>query len=474
MKAPILLLCILVASTALGGCLGIEAKSSDGPMTPKVPVNPANESVPVNYTAVKALIGALPCQANGVTLTENSGNVKHVRTLAPYVSPGLGVRLGYYAGGEIDANPNGTVFSSVRRTGTPPTRGYDTFNVSDPTKAKGEGFGYSVGNSGGNLLDPYILLAYTRLLVPQTLDIRYSTNGQAALIATEDRVSAVDTTKPLQPRRPDGGRGYYYYNYPPEIMMPSGFGEAHKIAILHIGDYDYFFVAPGASGSGILVGRILGTSNFARPELVRVFPTGEGALDLFAVRDPYSGEALLYAANGPKGFTVYNIDDPAAPVLRIRITPPTETVGPELKPAVYSSIQAGWVQGRRIVAVAGEAGSGEIRVFNLTQFNKPQLLGVWSADGKLGTPNFKLQILNGTLLAAAGPLGIIGFDLTKTLEGTGAPMTPSLHYQPPNGAPIQDVVVRYGLLFAGDALQNIHIAAFGCYPVGEPKFATTG
>lgn len=471
MKAPPFLLALLVVSTALGGCLGIEAKSND-PQGPLVPSTPAPEKPAINYTAVKALVGNLTCQAADVNLAQTSSNVKHVKSVNYVTSTQIDAAA---ITGEIDANANGTVVSQSKGYGSI-QRGYENVNATDPIRSKFEGSGFVPRPSGYySILDPDYYTNLANQYAAPTFDVKYTSDGLNALVGLKDRVAVADTTKPLNPQVPSGGRGYYYFGYPPELTLPANFGEAHRIATLKIGEYHYFFVAPGAAGTSLLAGRVLGTGTYARPELVKVWPTGEGAVDLFATRDA-GGQALLYVANGVRGIAVYNVDDPAVPQLLTKIIPPTETPGADLKPAAYSTVGATWLQGRRLLALGAETGSGEIRVFNITQLNRPELVGTWSADGKLGTATLKLQIVNNTLLAAAGPLGIVGFDLTKAQGGA---MPVALHYTiptPPDGrAPTaRDLVVRNGLLFIGDDSNGIHMAALGCFPIGDARFQSLG
>ncbi|HET6398387.1 MAG TPA: hypothetical protein VFH47_02405, partial [Candidatus Thermoplasmatota archaeon] len=205
-----------------------------------------------------------------------------------------------------------------------------------------------------------------------------------------------------------------------------------------------------------------------------------GPHDMWVTHDEQAGW-LLYSADGFHGWTVFNVDDPASPMLAGGLIRP-ET-------GYTHTIQAGWVDGRRLVATIQEVGVNVLQVFDATNLRAPVLLATWQMSVTDAVqPQHNIQIVNGTLYVAHYGAGIYVFDLrdagTLPVAGTTS-LRPVARFDPGMAnspspldfAGVYDVVVHEGLVYASaysGPFRGVTVIGFGCMQPGDLKLTSTG
>ena len=308
------------------------------------------------------------------------------------------------------------------------------------------------------------------------LDVKFSPDNQTALYGTRAGIVLVDVRDPRLPHlvgqwNRTGG------TLPP---LPVDQWNAHMLFTARIADRDWVFVAPN-TGTGVWVLEMTGTPDARGLRYVTQTMAVEGGPlgphDMYVQKDEKDGHWYLYSADGFEGWTVFNVDDPAHP----------ERVGGMANPAegAYThTVQAAWVNGRRLVATIAEIGANALKVYDATDLDSPVLLGAWQADPGRGSAaaEHNFNIVGGRLFMSHYSRGMYILDLNQLggtpLAGT-LQMAPEAHWGD-NGelgtgtTDVWDTVLQDGLLYLGDMNGGLYVLGYGCHAAPDPALTSTG
>lgn len=267
--------------------------------------------------------------------------------------------------------------------------------------------------------------------------------------------------------------------------------DAHMLWTHHLAGQDWLFVAT-LSNEGVWIYRITGGP--ADPGLEYVTQTSPiqggplGVHDMWITYDEEAKAHWLYASDGFMGWTVWNVDDPRAPILVATV--------PNADPyqGYVHTVQAQWIGGRRIVATIAEVGHDALKVYDATDITRPILLATWQQDPVMDptTPQHNLQLVDGLLYVAHYTRGIFIFDLRGLpdlpLSGIGsgavdavAGLQPIARYASdvaPGLGPnawdeFWDVVLVDGVLYTAD-YTGLHTVGFACIEPGDATHTSLG
>jgi hypothetical protein len=204
---------------------------------------------------------------------------------------------------------------------------------------------------------------------------------------------------------------------------------------------------------------------------------------MFVAEDPFTGQWLLYSADGFHGWTVFDLADPASPM------PIGGLVLPQ--PGYTHTIQAARFGERRIVVTIAEVGENLLQIYDATILQAPILLASWQVAPLATTPQHNINIVGDHLYVAHYGYGMYVFDLTTVgtlpLAGVGT-FQPVAHYDPvPGGEPyvagiggfeaVYDVVLQDGLLYVSgfsDPVNGVEVMGFGCIVPGDAEKRSIG
>lgn len=390
------------------------------------------------YKAVRALVADLPCTVDtvGEDPTENLLQIAN-----------LSNEEGQHA--ELDLHGDLMLWA---RYGA---GGFEVVNVSDPLDVRLEGQYVEPGGA---------------------LDVKFSPDGTTAFVGHGGGVEIADVREPREPVKTG------FWEFPPaqpgEVTR-----NAHMLATAHIADEGWLFIAPNAN-SGVYILRILGEPGDVQLEMVGQTLPVEGNVigphDMTVQFDERDDRWILYVADGFEGWSAFDVDDPANPELITRM--------PNLEPyqGYTHTIQAAWVDDRRLVATIAEVGHNALKIYDATDLELPVLLGTWQA-GTLGdptAPQHNLHIVGDLLYVAHYARGFYVFNLTglPALPYLGfAQLEPMAHWtrntdvnQGPLGFNgVWEVVVKDGVLYASDVNQ-LRVFGFGCITPGDPAATSFG
>jgi hypothetical protein len=258
---------------------------------------------------------------------------------------------------------------------------------------------------------------------------------------------------------------------------------AHMIYTARIGGVDWVFLAPN-SNTGIWMLKLEGTPEHRHLTYVAQTLPIEGSVigphDMFVNHDEKDGHWYLYSADGFNGWAVFNVDDPSKPSLAGGFVNPAEA-------AYTHSIQAQWVNGRRLVATIGEVGVNIFKVYDATNLRAPLLLAVFQANPGAGSgaPEHNFNIVAGKLYLSYYSLGMYVFDLTKL---TGVPGADTVNLKPvahwgnnPEGATspagftgIWDTVLKDGVIYLSNIEGGLYVVGYGCNHMPDANLTSTG
>jgi len=248
---------------------------------------------------------------------------------------------------------------------------------------------------------------------------------------------------------------------------------AHMIYYYEFDAHRLLFVAP-QDGTSVHVLKVEGEpGNVTLTTLARAQPDFAGGPlgphDMWATFDEALGTHVLYVANGFMGWLAYDIKNPASPQLLGGM------INPDTHQGYVHTIQAAWINGKRLVVTVAEVGVNAMRVYDATNMRAPVLLGSWTNDNRNAVyPQHNLQIVNGTLYVAHYGHGVFLFDLTKvsTTPYSGMQMLrPIGHLAVPRSN--WDVVVKDGLMYV-TAGHEMLVAGYGCNVPGDASLTSTG
>ena len=313
------------------------------------------------------------------------------------------------------------------------------------------------------------------------LDVKFSPDNATVLYGTGDGIVMADVRDPYNPVQV----GHWTTDdVPADAETVPGLGyNTHMLYTKRIAEQDWVFIAPNAN-TGVWILKLEGPPEARTLTYVtRTLPVEGGPLgphDMFVTQDAVDGNWYLYSADGFHGWTAFNVNDPANPELAGGIANPVEG-------AYTHTIQAEWVNGRRLVATIGEVGANALKVYDATNLRAPILLAAYQAEPGPGStaPEHNFNMVGGKLYLSYYTLGVYVFDLTQLsglpVIGT-AELSPVAHYgDNPEQAPgplafaeIWDTVLQDGLLYLSNIDGGLFVVGFGCNAVPDPALTSTG
>lgn len=426
----IFLVLILVA---LAGCIqGTPPDDEDDPLPPV-------ESKDEIFGRVQALMDGVPCEASEVG-TDTSENLKDLALVEIENAGGTA---------SLDFHDDIMIAS---------TSGMAVMNISDP-------------------LNVEVLSVFDE--VGGYADVKISPDGQTAIGGTGQRILLVDIRDPEYPELV----GEWSLT---EAGRPNqGTLNAHMLYTAEIDDEQWVFVAAN-NNDGVWILRMTGPPEDRELEFVTSsLPIEGGPLgphDMWVNYDEEDEKWLLYSADGYHGWAVFDVSDPTEPMFE----------GGHIRPETgYThTIQAAWIDGRRIVATIGEVGVNLLEVYDATDLKAPILLGTWHMNMEPGTtpqpaaPQHEFNIVNGTLYLGHYENGFYAFDLTQLPMTAPLIATPDLspvaHYKvsSPDSTSlfshIWSVDVINGVLYASHMSDGVYVIGYGCNEAGDEELTSTG
>lgn len=427
------LLWLAVLAVAGSGCLQDAPAGTDGPGNPD-----AGATDP--FEAARLLLADVPCEAPVDDATSDN-----LRVLA---------NATFEEGGTGDIDVRGDLLASTR----------SLHDVSDP-------------------LHPVLVADFALLDIPASGDIKF-VDDHTLVSGTGGGILLLDAREPANPVIEDEWRFDEFTG----VNLPGGsaFLNAHMLFAERIDEVDWVFLAPN-SNSGVWILRIEGEPGSRQLTYVtQTLPAEGGPLgphDLFVQEDPFTGQWLLYSADGFHGWTVFDLADPAAPV------PLGGWAAPQ--PGYTHTIQAAALGERRIVVTIAEVGENLVQVFDASVLQAPVLLAAWQVEPGATAPQHNFNLVDGRMYLAHYGYGMYVFDLADAggLPGVGTTtFQPIAHYDPvPGGDPyiagiggfeaVYDVVLQDGLLYVSgfsDPVNGVEVLGFGCIAPGDEEQTSIG
>lgn len=319
--------------------------------------------------------------------------------------------------------------------------------------------------------EPRLLATFEAMEGP-ALDVKFGSDGSAALVGNLEGVALVDLRDPLSPRREAEWR------FPPEptLLAPT---MAHMLYVFPWQGRDLVFVASQA-GTGVWILAIEGEPGGRELRYLGRFASRLGdpiaPHDTWATFDDELGKPLLYVANGFAGWLVADVSDPERPELLGGATPQDPYVG------YVHTIQAARLQGKRLVATISEVGANALKVYDASDLRAPRLLATWTSRAVPTAPQHPIQVVDRYLFLAHYRDGGYGFDLgaLPALPAPGSLEPVARFVTGPDPGPlygfegVYDVGVEAGLVYFVERERGLHVLAFGCFEPGDAGLTSTG
>lgn len=328
-------------------------------------------------------------------------------------------------------------------------------------------------NAGGfqiysltNPTNPSLVSTFTT--AGKALDVKASADGNTVFVGTTSRIHVVSIANPAAPALVR------------TVTLPVSLDQGHMLYDVTIGGQEYLFAAT-QSGSGVYIFRVTGAA--ANRDLVRIAQFAPGsplaAHDTYVQHDPVLGKPILYVANGFAGWIAADVSDPTLP-LPLAVVP-----NPDAGQGYVHTIQAAWVNGRRLVATIEELGLNILRVWDATILSAPLLVGEWSSQTPVGivpslSSQHDFQIVDGRLYVAHYRCGFWIFDL-RTLPSLPilSLLSPVAHYAPQVASGQHwDVVLRNGWIYTSDMRMQqggaFYVVQYASIAQGDPAQTSTG
>ncbi|HUR61388.1 MAG TPA: hypothetical protein VM286_03370 [Candidatus Thermoplasmatota archaeon] len=432
---------VLALLLPLAGC--ITPGTVDDTVTAPPPL-PSTETV---WGAVNGALAGLPCQAQvPASTTASSENLRLLSALAlPEEKDGIHA--------ELDIRGDLVVHARYD------SGGFEVYDIHDPLHI--QHLGNFTEASGG-------------------LDVKFSPDNRTVLVGTGSGIVLADISDPDNVVKAGEWKFSDVAGFP---TGPSGGASqnAHMIYTARIAGADWAFLAPN-SNTGIWVLKIEGTPEARRLTYVaQTLPVEGGPLgphDLYVQKDAQDGHWYLYSSDGFHGWTVFNVDDPAKPMLAGGWTNPAEG-------GYTHTIQAATLNGKRIVATIAEVGANFLRVYDASNLRAPVLLGQYQAktEGASAThPQHNFNIVDGNLFLSYYSFGMYVFNLTEFTKGPSLPLAGTLTLKPaahwavgvePSDGPLAfngywDTVVKDGVVYVSWIEGGLVALGFGCHGADLP------
>jgi hypothetical protein len=423
-------LLVLVAAS-IAGCVSEPAPvGGPGPSEPPL-IDPIQ--------AIKTLLEGVPCQA---TVDENkvSDNLRQLANLSQ--SEGLHA--------EIDISGDLLIWA---RYGA---GGFEIVNISNPLEPR---LIASFAESGG------------------ALDVKFSPDNTTVFLGRRGGIAIVDIRDLENPVETG------MWRFPTMPPPPSASQNAHMLFTKRIAGSDWLFLAPN-SNTGIWIFKIEGEPGAVKlTKVAQTLPIQGSELgphDMFVGKDAISGDYILYSADGFEGWSAWNVNNPASPMILTRVLLADPYQG------YTHTVQAAKIGDRRIVATIQEVGHNALKIYDATNINAPLLLGTWKASDTAdpAAPQHNLNIVGDKLYVAHYNRGFYIFNLSAlpALPLTGFHMLQPMAHWTRNtnvnqGAlgfnGVWEVALKDGVLYASDVNQ-LRVIGFGCNTVGDPTLTSVG
>lgn len=311
-------------------------------------------------------------------------------------------------------------------------------------------------------LNPVVLSNYTDSGYP--LDVKVSPDNMTALIGMGQGIDLVDVRNPEEPVRV----GMWLF---PGIAagIHDPIENAHMLFTAAIAGEQWVFLAPNTN-TGVWILKMTGTPDERNLTLVtQTLPVQGGALgphDMVVQYDDVLKTHLLYSADGYHGWSVWDVSDPAEPMI----------VGGIVRPesGYLHTIQATHMNNRRIVMTIAEVGANFMQVYDATNLRAPILLASWQV-GNPSESQHNFNIVQGQAYLAHYAQGIYVFDLGElpaTPSQAIVNFPPVAHWAGREGASFWDIVMKDGVLYGSDMRNGVDVFAYGCIVPGEPTFSS--
>ncbi|MBI2077251.1 MAG: hypothetical protein HYT80_02605 [Euryarchaeota archaeon] len=308
-------------------------------------------------------------------------------------------------------------------------------------------------------------------------DVKISPDNMTAIGGAGGTIDLVDIRDPFQPvlagqwRLSQAGR------------QSQGFLNAHMLYTAMIKGEQWVFVAAN-NNDGVWILKLKGPPEKRELEFITsTLPIEGGPLgphDMWVNYDVDLKKWLLYSADGFHGWAVFDVSDPAKPMLAGGLVRP-ET-------GYTHTIQAAKIGGKRIVATIAEVGVNLLEVYDATVLQAPVLLGAWHVNEARQdppqplAPQHEFNIVDGKLYLGHYANGFYVFDLTKVVlpVAGSADLKPMAHYAA--GTPtitslfsqVWSVDIVNGVLYTSDMGKGVAVVGFGCNVPGDAKLTSNG
>lgn len=301
------------------------------------------------------------------------------------------------------------------------------------------------------------------------LDVKFSPDGQTAIVGNHNGVNLVDVRNPSAPVKVG------QWNFP----GTSALEEAHMVHARAIAGEQWVFIGANG-GTGVWILKLQGPPE--QRTLVKVaqtLPVEGGPLgphDMWSAFDADLGKWLLYVADGTHSWTVFDVSNPASPMFAGGFDAPSA--------GYVHTVQAAKVGDRRLVATIEEVGVNILKVYDASNLLAPLLLAQWQAHPGTGSvdPQHNLQIVQGKLYMAHYRQGLYVFDLGALgplpLAGS-LDLKPVAHFAGSGGSGVRfddfwDLVLDDGILYGSDQEDGLFVVGYGCNTPGEATLTSTG
>src|SRR5688572_10624492 len=319
------------------------------------------------WPAIQAVMADVPCEAD--VGGDTSANLVQLAN----------VSYPEQDGGHAEIDIKGTLALHARYF----TGGFEIIDITDPMMPEHLG-NFTLGENEG------------------ALDVKFSPDNATALYGADGGIVMADIRDPYNPTY--AGRWNFTAAEVATDPLPRVSQTAHILYPKRIADQDWVFLAPN-SNPGVWILKLEGAPGARRLTYVtQTLPAEGGPLgphDMFVTQDEQDGHWYLYSADGFHGWTAFNVDDPANPTLAGGIANPVEG-------AYTHTVQAAWIDGRRIVATIGEVGANALKVYDATNLRAPLLLAAWQAEPGPGStaPEHNFNMAGGKLYLSYYTLGM--------------------------------------------------------------------
>ncbi|HEV8361220.1 MAG TPA: hypothetical protein VGR28_12280 [Candidatus Thermoplasmatota archaeon] len=420
---------LTLACLAIAGCIG----------SPSSPLTANDAPTPPSLDTIAALLADVPCEVD-VVGPETTANLLGLADLDLTGASG--------SHGEIDIHDHWLISARLGDSG------FDILDIADP-------------------LHPVVVGNYSQS-PSHSYDVKWTTDGQSALVGHRAGIVVVDMRDPLHPVNESA------WEFPkPAPLLFGNTENAHMLYATNVDGREIVLLAPNTN-TGVWILELTGAPGARELKLLSKF--GEningplGPHDMWATFDEDLQVPVLYVANGFAGWLAADLSDPAKPVMLGGALPMLDPYQ-----GYTHTIQAAKVGDRRLVVTIAEVGLNALKVYDATNLRAPILLGTWTSKPVPIGPEHNLQIVGDQLFVAHYREGMYAFNLSAVAPlPTPAGIAPIAHFavgpDPQLGlnfGDVWDVVVKDGLIYLSEIDFGVHVVGFGCMQPA-PGLSSTG